>query len=969
MAEVAKAVTSGGKAAAHTGAPWGWLLAALVWWAVCTVAALTQSSAPIYVPTLNSGWDWWRYPLERNPLRRLPEVASKLLAIAFTPDGQRGWAVGEAGTILSTHDGGAHWQAQVSSTTQALWLVVVDDDGRQARATGSDYTAIATQDGGQKWVTTGGASDYREQGRRARDWTLAHMLSDGRTGWAIREEGHVLMTTDGGQHWVQQTRGPIQPGDDLRPYRRLPAPWYWLSLLLLPPLLLQAWRRLNTPAQATEGVADMAATDAALTDAAQDKLDFWPLARGISRFLRNAATEPPLTLAVTGDWGTGKSSLMGLLCSDLRKNGYRPIWFNAWHHQKEEHLFAALLGALRAQAAPPVMTPGGLLFRLRLLWMRSAKHWLLAMVLCAGVVAVLTLHLKLDAAQEARLWQQVQHTLERLPGVAAEGKKPASTDTPAAPPPWAPLLAWLAVAGPALLALRKALTAFGADPAALLAGGLQGAKLAAAIEQNSFRMRFAEQFGEVARALPQRMVIVIDDLDRCRPEAVLEIMEAVNFVTSSGPCFVIFGMATERVQAALAIAFERIAKELVADDEATAAPADKDAAERDKRRRYAADYLHKLINIEIKVPVRQELEAYRLLSDEAGGAASPSAVSRPLRSMARWMHAQAPLLVVPVAVVVGILAGLAIQPSEEVIATPPTLAASAALPSAAIAATPINPAASSATTAAAPLLPGQTSHADRWLVAALALLGLLALAAGVLVAASRRHQEVRDSQDFRAALRTWAELVRLKRNTPRAIKRFGNRLRFFEMLQQGQDKDRSVLDGWWLRWRTWRQQRRRPQDGEGSDKPAPTAAASTQDGKRLATPQLVVLSALQEVFGDEWEIAVNQLRPSGDATGSGPLVVAQRLLDEHLLNFNTTWPPSLDELAVFRRLLAGVRAPGDMETLPMRSAEPRPLAAEASAEPAAEPSAEQSAEPAAEPAESNKPPSKKPAPRPQPKRK
>lgn len=94
----------------------------------------------------------------------------------------------------------------------------------------------------------------------------------------------------------------------------------------------------------------MASSDAEVRLPDDDRLEFGGLARGISRFPRNSETRPPLTLAIAGDWGTGKSSLMQLVCADLRRFGHRPLWFNAWHHQKQEHLFAALLGAVRAQA-------------------------------------------------------------------------------------------------------------------------------------------------------------------------------------------------------------------------------------------------------------------------------------------------------------------------------------------------------------------------------------------------------------------------------------------------------------------------------------------------------------------------------------------------------------------------------------------------------------------------------------------
>ena len=40
---------------------------------------------------------------------------------------------------------------------------------------------------------------------------------------------------------------------------------------------------------------------------------------------------------------------MRLLEADLKKNGACPVWFNAWHYQKEDHLLAYLLEAIRKQ--------------------------------------------------------------------------------------------------------------------------------------------------------------------------------------------------------------------------------------------------------------------------------------------------------------------------------------------------------------------------------------------------------------------------------------------------------------------------------------------------------------------------------------------------------------------------------------------------------------------------------------------
>jgi hypothetical protein len=758
--------------------------------------------------------------------------------------------------------------------------------------------------------------------------------ADGLRGWAVGDGGLILTTRDGGRNWT-----------DPRTYARYPAPWYWLALLLSVPMFLRAWRLFTQARKAVVGMADTPATDAALTDPKQDRLNFEPLAAGISRFLRNPATEPPLTLAITGDWGSGKSSLMGLVCADLRKHGSRPIWFNAWHHQKEDHLFAALLGALSQQAPPPWLSLDGMSFRLRLLWLRSLKHWVFTLLLCTAVAALITLHLGMnDAAAETQLLRRLGDLLTSLGGVgsakpvaaSAAGAAASATATTAAttasPVPWAGWLALLTVAGTTLAALRKALTAFGADPAALLAGGLQGMKPKLAAEQNSFRTRFAEQFGEVSRALPERVVVVIDDLDRCRPEAVLEIMEAVNFLTSSGQCFVLFGMATDKVQAALAIAFERIAKELAS---GASGGTDPESAAREQRRAYAANYLQKLINLEIKVPTAQSYEAWRLLTDDpATTAASPSWRGQALEGLRR--HAM--WLALASAIAVGVSLGVVLRPEAQTDAilaaatpasAPASLLSSASAPPT-TASTPSRGAAFPGQGASDPTLAwgaspaqsptrvvvqsGEESHADEWIAAAVLTIGAALAGLLLLRAASRRHREATDSKDFRDALKVWTELVREAAHTPRAVKRFGNKLRYFEMLQQGEERDRTLLDDLKARWRRF--------TAKGDEDPAPAADAPRgEPNRRIAAPQLVALGALHEAFGAPW--LSDQLASARTGHGSyvPPVrgqVLANLLIDEHMALFSTDWPPSLEEMQTFARLLDGIRMPGESEELDMR---------------------------------------------------
>jgi hypothetical protein len=79
-----------------------------------------------------------------------------------------------------------------------------------------------------------------------------------------------------------------------------------------------------------------------------DLLGFDILADG----LLAALTEPrllPLTVGVLGDWGSGKSSLMGLACAELTADPwarYACVQFSPWQYEDYEDVKAALMAAV-----------------------------------------------------------------------------------------------------------------------------------------------------------------------------------------------------------------------------------------------------------------------------------------------------------------------------------------------------------------------------------------------------------------------------------------------------------------------------------------------------------------------------------------------------------------------------------------------------------------------------------------------
>ncbi|SEN88622.1 Uncharacterized protein SAMN05428959_103603 [Duganella sp. CF517] len=895
--------------------------------------------------TVDGGQRWTRAPVQER---------THLIKIVVAKDGLHGVALGQDGPMLLTSDGGTAWRrsseglgetvydlALWEGQKELLWAAaltqrfrsenlgetwhavpanefrsprgIVLDGGRLdapnrhdvGAGIGAGYPALPrfSADGARGWWTISnrfGSSIIYLSGDGGRDWwsaglpegegpdspsTAATFLEDGLRGWAMRN-GTLYATTDGGANWREGWAG----------YRRLPALWYWVALLPAIVMLRFALRRRRSLA-GDKSAAGMFVDDDAIAAFEDDRLEFGPLARGLSRFLRNKKTSPPLTLAITGDWGTGKSSLMRLLCADLKRYGQRPIWFNAWHHQKDEQLFSALLGAIRAEAAPSSLKPAGWIFRLKLLWIRSKQHFLLSFILLVLVSSACAFPFR----------HSVGELLDLLTRLAALPKLLDGSTTAAASglgvQQLAPLAQLLALCA-AVAALYKGMKAFGVDPAVMVKGVSEHISLRQATAQNNFRAAFAQQFEEVADALPYRMTIVVDDLDRCRPENILEVLETVNFLTASGKCFVVFGMATSRVAAALGMAFEKIANELAAETATTLdgpQPLPEEAARR-RRRAYAHDYLEKLINLEIMVPTRGEIGADTLFSGRAAGDDDG------WRQIVQGFAAAWPLCLAAAAICLGILIGATVRmPASEVTpaaATPPAAASPSAAPSktASPSAPAQVPAAQASPVQAKKFQSGQVNPVEFVYglpLALLAVMSLILLMHGLL---RLREQaiEVRDSDDFKKGLKVWTEVAAQHRNTPRAIKRWGNRLRYFAMLQQGSAPEETIGE-------RWRRESHEKVQRLGIRLGISTPGAAAPPPRThiiIEETRLIAIGAAHEAYGWDWRGKLERASYLGE---DDPLRKAMR---EHpLVTGQPWWPVSDDEAQAFERLLAGIKLP------------------------------------------------------------
>ena len=581
--------------------------------------ALVAGAAGTLLKSLDAGQSWQTLA---------SGIKGVLNSVAFSSDEKTALAAGDAGTLLQSADAGQTWQTRASGSKENITSVAFSPDGKTALAAGWAGTLLQSADAGQTWQT-------RASGRKEDLASVAFSL-DGKTALAAGWAGTLLQSADAGQSW--QAVGL---------YSKSPGPWFTALLAALAIASILISRFLLAPGKTLLerlGILSNAVTDKPIESANEDKLNFNPVVEALSKFLRHPATQPSLSIAINAAWGMGKSSFMNMLASSLKKKGAQPVHFNVWHHQHEEVLLAPLLQAIVSQAIPGWTTRAGWGFRWRL-WRQRCGNWNWAF--WWGSLAPLSVPLYLgwvawrpwadDSKAPFGLVDEVVRDAHTLVSMLTSGQWQASVKNGSL---WE-------VAAAALMAITSDLTnalivlavvamvvawvmlfsytlrPFPASPAILVASLDKRFSLSKAEAQTDFRQRFRRHFGQVARALqPKTMVIFIDDLDRCEPKKAAELLEAANYLSDAGPCFIILGIAREIVEAQVAnahkvVAEEQAAMQRVRKGEVLTKDA-KEAQDDADRLTYAQKYLRKLVQLDVALPRLEATRSIQLLLGKLG---------------------------------------------------------------------------------------------------------------------------------------------------------------------------------------------------------------------------------------------------------------------------------------------------------------------------------------------------------------
>lgn len=258
-----------------------------------------------------------------------------------------------------------------------------------------------------------------------------------------------------------------------------------------------------------------------------DRLGFDTYATALEEVILNPQANTPFLIGVFGRWGTGKTTLMRLLERRLKTRKAISVWFSAWLYGGEAEIGAAFLQNLVSQLSARLSLGDKLLFSLGLLSRGLAweRLWLQLPALAFRCVVVLA------PAVAGLMVARAVGTNQAL-GVVLGAMGAGATL----------VVGWLQ--------LKPLLSSLGKPdiPGASLYRSMDFEKHVGVME------RFREQFRRMVGSLPShsaRVVVFIDDLDRCEPDKALQLLDVIKIFLDVPRCVFVLGLDLGVIQKAL----------------------------------------------------------------------------------------------------------------------------------------------------------------------------------------------------------------------------------------------------------------------------------------------------------------------------------------------------------------------------------------------------------------------------------
>lgn len=287
-----------------------------------------------------------------------------------------------------------------------------------------------------------------------------------------------------------------------------------------------------------------------------DSLGFEPYVQAIADFLTHSRTEPPLTISIEGEWGTGKSSFMSQLEKKLKDKNELTVNFNAWRHDKEDALWAAFALEFIHQISRKRFFLRSWWGHLKLLYYRfSWKNGgldilrsiaILIISISATVIVLLLLYMK--------GFEGVNFFSGKLTEYFGQNNNEISQVI-------ANYLDYGGIAGAMgiVISIWIKLKNIAGNPLDMdINKYIQSPDYENRI---SFIENFHRDFNKIVDAYvaKEKVYVFIDDLDRCEAPKASDLMQAINLLISSDPRLIfIIGMDREKIAAGIAVKHKEV---------------------------------------------------------------------------------------------------------------------------------------------------------------------------------------------------------------------------------------------------------------------------------------------------------------------------------------------------------------------------------------------------------------------------
>jgi hypothetical protein len=352
----------------------------------------------------------------------------------------------------------------------------------------------------------------------------------------------------------------------------------------------------TAPVSEAASARPVALSDAAISDIDQDRLGFLPYVEAVAEFILAEQTRPPLAIAINAPWGQGKTSFMRMLDAQLRRlaphttTRVATTWFNPWKYSEPEQVWAAFVANVTRCLRDHLTRRQSWRFRLKRLGTKLHRHADLSFVLR---VIVALIFVSLVASAAFMDWTSAREALladqRILQALYAAATNEASG-----------YLWYISLGLVLLLAVVYAYVAL---------SNKLGLNLLEYVEKTDFKdkigtlSQFEHEMLKLREAVPDdlKVVVFIDDLDRCKGKVLGEIIEALQLAEVSHTCIFVMGMDLHIV--ANAIEKERAELALSAGGAA--------------RMEHGSGYkfLEKIIQARLALPVQGPAEMERLVAE------------------------------------------------------------------------------------------------------------------------------------------------------------------------------------------------------------------------------------------------------------------------------------------------------------------------------------------------------------------